>query len=204
VTGITVRRAIVSLTLLFAAACASLVPGRVTPASEWKHTLDIALRQANQGHFEAADSTLANFASTHAGSNEALETAYWRAVFKLDPSNRAASVPQAIASLDGYLMDNRPRQHITEATTLRRAAAQLEALNRLAATASSQAREAASSAANAKAAASEARADARAANADASSDAKDAEIKRLRDELAKANTELERIRKRLGNPPGRP
>jgi hypothetical protein len=32
----------------------------------------------------------------------------------------------------------------------------------------------------------------------------DAEIKRLRDELAKANAELERIKKRLAQPPPKP
>jgi hypothetical protein len=32
----------------------------------------------------------------------------------------------------------------------------------------------------------------------------DAEIKRLKDELAKANAELERIRRRLAQPPSRP
>lgn len=170
--------------------------------ASWRETLDAALAQASHGEFDSADSLLAGYATAHAGSTEALETAYWRALFRLDPSNHSASTQQALASLDGYLADKRPRAHVVEATTLRRAAAQLDALNRLAANASTQAKDAANVAANAKAVA----ADAKAADATASAaaDARDAEIKKLRDDLAKANAELDRIRKRLSSPPPRP
>lgn len=169
-------------------------------------TMDAAMAQAGHGQFDSADSLLAGYAMRHSGTSEALETAYWRALFKLDPSNRSTSVTQALALLDGYLADQRPRRHVVEATTLRRAAGQLEALNKLAANASAQAKDAATVAASAKANAADAKADAKSADANASAavDAKDAEIRRLKDELAKANTELERIRKRLGSPPPKP
>lgn len=199
-----VRRVTLVACAVLCSACATLRPFGGS-GDDWDNTLHRAQALANAGQFAAADSMLGRFADRHQGSNEAIETAYWRALFKLDPSNRDVSVQTALASLDGYLADNRPRQHIVEANTLRRTAAQLEALNKMAASASAQAKDASSAAKDAKAVAADAKADARAAdaNANATVDAKDAEIKRLRDELAKANAELERIRKRLSQPPPR-
>jgi hypothetical protein len=168
--------------------------------------LSAAKAQASHSEFASADSLLAGFAAAHPGTPQALETAYWRGLFRLDPSNRGVSITQALASLDAYIADARPKEHAVEATSIRRAAAQLDALNKLAAAASTQAKDAASNAANAKAAAADAKADAKNAdaNANATADAKDAEIRKLRDDLAKANAELDRIRKRLGTPPPRP
>jgi outer membrane protein assembly factor BamD (BamD/ComL family) len=189
--------------MLFLGACAML-NGATTPkaSDEWPSTLSLAQARVNRGEFDAADSLLASFAARHPGSSEAHETAYWRGLFKMDPSNRNASLTSALASLDGYLADNRRRDHVPEATTLRRAAAQLSELNKLAANAMSQARDANRTAANASATAADAK-DAKAATADANADAQ-AEIKRLKDELAKANAELDRIRKRLSQPPPHP
>jgi hypothetical protein len=181
-------------------ACAAL---RATPAptaeEQWESTLAVAQARATRGEFDAADSVLAAFATRFPGSDETLETAYWRALFKMDPSNKNASLTTAVAQLDGYLSANRQRTHLAEATTLRRIAAQLVELNKLAANAMSQARDAKASAANASAVAADAK-DAKAATVDANADAQ-AEIKRLKDELAKANAELDRIRKRLSQPP---
>lgn len=184
-------------------ACAA-VRASTAPSAEqdWPSTLSLADAYAMRGEFDAADSLLAAFATRYAGSDEAVETAYWRAVFKMDPSNRNGSLATTLAELDGYLASNRPRDHIAEATTLRRVGGQLAELNKLAANAMSQAQTAKTSAANATAAAADAK-DAKAATADANADAQ-AEIKRLKDELAKANAELDRIRKRLGQPPPHP
>lgn len=174
--------------------------------SDFNNVLTNAQTRAAHGEFDAADSLLAIYARNHPGTTEALETTYWRALYKVDPSNRSGSLPAALSSLDAYLADARPRLHVAEATTLRRTAAQLDALNRAASSAASQANAAANAAAKADAKAADAKADAKAAdaNASATADAKDAEIKKLRDDLAKANAELERIRKRLGTPPPRP
>jgi hypothetical protein len=162
----------------------------------WADAEVMAQVDAANGQFAAADSVLSGFALRHQGSREALETAYWRAVYALDPQNRGGSMTDAMALLDGYLGDPRPREHVVEATTLRRIAAELQELHRTAAVSASEAREANKDAASAKAAA----ADAKSADAN-NSDA--AEVKRLREELAKANAELERIKKRLA-PPGKP
>lgn len=178
------------------AACGALRSVAPTPEEEWPSTLAVAQARAVRGEFDAADSLLASFATRHPGTDEALETAYWRALFKIDPSNRNASLMAALAQLDGYLTSNRRREHIAEATTLRRTTAQLVELNKLAANAMSQAQNAKATAANATAAA----ADAKDAKTMTVEDAQ-AEIRRLKDELAKANSELDRIRKRLSQPP---
>jgi hypothetical protein len=180
------------------------------PQRDWPRTLNQAQNQAITGKFAAADSTLAEFASEYPGSLEALEITYWRALFALDPTNQHASAATATASLGAYLADTRPRAHVAEAMTLRRVAEQVDSLNRLAANAMVQARAAAANAANAKAQASNAKA--QASNANARADAaqsdnattSDAEVKRLRDELAKANSELERIKKKLSQAPPKP
>ena len=170
---------------------------KADPASpSWPASLGLAQQRAGDGRLDAADSALAEYAAHHPGSPEALETAYWRALYKMDPSNPRASLPSALASLDAYLGDSRPRQHVAEATVLRRVAGELDGLGKQAAAAVAQAKDANANAANA-------------ANAKAQADAKTVaeapvtadEIKRLKDELAKANAELDRIRKRLSQPP---
>jgi outer membrane protein assembly factor BamD (BamD/ComL family) len=185
-------------------ACASLpfrgsADGNV--ASAWQTTLPVARAYASDGRFDAADSVLADFAARFPGTQNALETAYWRALFKMDPTNAHVSMAMASSALDAYLANNGPRDHVAEATVLRRIAGQLDALSRLAASAMTQAKDASSVAANAKAQVADANAR---ADAKPETPASDAEIKRLKDELAKANAELDRIRKRLSIPPGKP
>lgn len=194
---------------MLATACASLIRrpsfGSATAPSAWPTTLATARTHAAAGDFDGADSALAQFARQYPGTEAALETTYWRAVFKMDPSNHNASLTTAMASLDGYLADPRPREHVVEATTLRRVAGELEDLNKTAESAAAQAKTAKASAANASAnaAAAEASATKTADAAAAASSAQD-EIKKLKDQLAAANAELERIRKRLAQPPNKP
>jgi len=201
------RKPLIALTVLIATqgimGCASVGLGRSRTSADGALPTTVALARsyALEGRFDAADSALGDFAQRYPGTTEALETAYWRAVFKMDPSNPRASVPTAIALLDAYLADKHPREHVVEATSLRRVGGQLDALSRLAANAMTQAKDASNVAANAKAQAADAN-----ARADAKGDtppSAEAEIKRLKDELAKANAELERIRKRL-TPPTKP
>lgn len=167
---------------------------------DWPPVLDLARRQAAEGKFGSADTTLMNFAIQYPSSNEAAETMYWRALFKLDPSNRASSFTAAVASLDAYLAAEKKRKHVDEAATLRRVAGQMDGLNKLAANALVQPKDTVTAAPGVpKVPGVEPKPavpDATAANI-----AAEAEIKRLKDELAKANAELERIRRRLAQPP---
>lgn len=195
---------IIGCLLAISASCARLhpAPQGPPPASRaWPPTLAIAQAYAARGEFAVADSSLSAFAGRYPGTSEALESAYWRAVYRLDPSNRDLSIESAIASLDSYLADTRPHQHTAEARTLRRVAGELDRLNRLAGNALAQQIRDVNAAPTARVSTSEPRPDAAKPAPDTA--AQD-EIKRLKEELAKANAELERIRRRLAQPPGKP
>jgi hypothetical protein len=166
-----------------------------SPAREWPATLAFAQEATARGRFDQADSALAAFADAHRGSTEALETAYWRAVFLLDPANRAGSLNAAMASLDGYLADRRTRPHLVEAASLRRIAGQMDVLTKVAANSAMQSDKPRDVASTGSTRTGESKSES------TSSPSEAAEIKRLKDELAKANAELERIKRRLATPP---
>ncbi|HEX7019924.1 MAG TPA: hypothetical protein VF159_07945 [Gemmatimonadaceae bacterium] len=163
----------------------------------WPAALSLAQKRAADGRIESADSLLATFAVRYPGTSEADESLFWRAVLELDPTNHVATNTGALSLLDAYLSKAPGGEHRTEAVTLRRLSGHLESLTKLAASAMSNAQDANAAAANANARVAEAKTEAK--PPDTSS--QDAEIKRLRDELAKANAELERIRRRLAQPP---
>jgi hypothetical protein len=166
---------------------------------DWPAAIETARKKVAEGRYESADTVLANFLIQYPRSNEARETAYWRALFKLDPSNHAASFAEAIRLLDGYLADNGPRKHVDEAAMLRRVAGQMDGLNKLAANALVQPKDSSTIIASAKVPGAEPKPVA--ADATATNPALEAENKRLKDELAKVTAELERIRRRLAQPP---
>jgi hypothetical protein len=151
--------------------------------SAFETTLATARSLASAGDFAASDRELQRYAREHAGDPSTAEVLYWRALLLLDPANQSRSLDTAITQLDAYLAGPRPLQHLSEATTLRDLAHDAQELDRV------------------QAALHQARAEAR-ANADQSAGNEDSakEIQRLRDELAAANAELDRIKKRLANP----
>jgi hypothetical protein len=193
--------------LALGTACTPLVhrsAGSSDASSTWNLTLSTARNHAATGDFDGADSALARYGRLNSSTPSSLEATYWRALFKMDPANRSASLPEAMASLDQYLADTRPRDHIPEAATLRRLAGQLDGLNKVTASALEKAKDAQATAATANAAANDANNAARDAvnkAAESTTPVPTAEeVKRLKDELAKANAELDRIRKRLSTP----
>ena len=161
--------------------CVPQVSTRSAPHGEWVRALDSSNQAAVAGRYAEADSILIAFSRNFEGTREALEAEYWRAVFMLDPANRNASLEAGIAALDKYLSASPPPPHRREATTLRRLASQFETVSKLAAANTSTPTSAP-----------------RTVIVDDHS--KDEEIARLRAELAKANEELDRIKKRLGTP----
>jgi hypothetical protein len=172
-------------TLLLAGGCAQLRAANATPPAPMEgkltSTLQEADREAQALRFGMADRLLADFAESHANTPEAVETQYWRAVFRLDPSNQTARPRDAIALLDGYLAGNVTVAHRGAALALRRAALSLDRPAPALVTGSSSAPDQ--------------------ARPDAKPSAKnDDEVQRLKEELAKANAELERIKKRLAQP----
>jgi hypothetical protein len=167
---------------------------------DWDNTLFLARVRAAEGKFAAADTILARFATEYPDTRQASETAYWRALYDLDPSNRGGSFRSAISSLDAYMSAGGPHEHAVEAATLRRIAGHMDELNKLAASALAEARDTSTAA---RGTATDQRAEVKppAAGDVGLPTAADVEIKRLKDELAKANAELERIRRRLAQPP---
>ena len=106
-------------------------PAFLRPAAErdWPAAYLAAQTAADHGSYGDADKALADFAASHPGSPEAIESGYWRAVYKLDPANKDASTKEAIAGLDKYIATP-GGAHRGEATTLRRIATQLLSLDR--------------------------------------------------------------------------
>jgi hypothetical protein len=192
-----------TIPLLAGSACVSIhAPSFMEPAPkrEWPTTLSMAQFRVSEGKFDLADSVLAQFATKYPGSREALESIYWRALVRMDPSNPHGSVSDALASLETYVTDARSPDHMREAAALRRVALQLDTLNKLVATAAALPKDGNLVTANIRP---QPTVDLAKPIIDPVPYA-DAEIKRLRDELAKANAELERIRKRLAQPPRGP
>ena len=179
--------------LLFTAGCAQLRAANASPApmeGKLSASLQQAEREVSSSRFGVADRALADFALGHPNTPEAVETAYWRALFMLDPANQTASRRDAIAMLDSYLNAPIAVMHRGAATTLRRIAAALD-------------RPVPVAAANPPSPAPSQRAEAKAdtkADTKAEDKSRDEEVQRLKEELAKANAELERIKKRVAQP----
>jgi hypothetical protein len=173
-----VRRIARCLTLFAFAALSLGVGGCVhrppflRPAAErqWPAAYLAAQLAADRGAYADADKTLGDFAAAHPNTPQALESGYWRAVYKLDPANKEGNTRDAIAGLDKYLAAPNGT-HRGEATTLRRVAGQLVALDR-----------------------------ALAQKPDEASVAREEELKKLRDELQQTKDELDRIKRRLAAP----
>ena len=150
---------------------------------DWGDALSNAQVAANDHRYADADRLLADFAAKYPGSEGAIESAYWRGVLALEPSNRDGSPQIAAAFFETYSRAGGKLSHRVEADILHDIAIRLQAGQPTVAIASpapSTATGAVTGAADLK--------------------AKDSEIQRLKDELAKANDELERIKRRLTAP----
>ena len=183
----TVRR-IAVLGLLATNGCVTgrVVPAPEGPSNDWGQTLTQAVGAALQRRYADADRLLADYASRFPGTQGAAESAYWRGVIALEPANHDGSPQVAAALFDTYAKSSGALPHRLEADILRHLALQLPTSSTMAASSPGvQATSGTSSGSN-----------------DRSADvkAKDAEIQRLKDELAKANDELERIKRRLTAP----
>ena len=142
--------------------------------TEWTPLLLQAAQEAGAGRYGGADKILADFAVRYPASAEATEAMYWRALYKIDPSNPAGGPKDAGVLLDGYLASG-ATMHRTEVQTLRRLANTLETRVAAAAPAKGEV-------------------------VKIDDKARDEEILRLKDELTKATSELDRIKRRLALP----
>ncbi|MGH7664991.1 MAG: hypothetical protein ACRENI_11950 [Gemmatimonadaceae bacterium] len=138
--------------------------------------LTAAWEAALAGDYASGDTILVAFARTNAGSGEAAEALYWRAIYQLDPGNPDGSARLAVVILDEYIAGGTALTRRAEAGTLRRTAALVDSLERTE------------------------RVVVTTANGETQVVARDREIERLREELKKTTGELERIKRRLSSP----
>ena len=174
--------------LVFAGGCSQLMKANAAAGlAPMEGRLTATLQQADQealaSRFGVADRLLTDFADKHPGTAESVETGFWRALFKLDPANQTTGLRDAIALLDAYLGNPTVISHRSAATSLRRVAVALDRPPTMSA---------------APAAPSRAPSGKVESKPDDKSNAE--EVQRLKDELAKANAELERIKRRLAQP----
>jgi hypothetical protein len=179
---------------LFALALAGCVTLR-TPArqaaeraeSDWRVTRTTIAADVAAGRYAEVDRMLVDFQRNHPGAAQQFDAAWYRAFYRLDPSNPAASTAEARTMLEELASATPDTARRSDVQLLHRVVVSLEARPAVvrvpAAAASGQASGAAQPAAKSD--------DAK---------AKDDEIARLRDELAKANAELERVRRRIATP----
>ena len=173
------RKSSIALAAAFAlAACSSRghAPERPAPVKAYADALEAAEERVDKGDHAGADRILSEFALKAAGTTEATEISFWRALYMVDPANKRTSIPEGIRALDIYLATPGTRWYRAPAEVLRRTAQSVQALR----TAS--------------------QGQARIVGRDTVFVSREEEIAALRDQLARANAELERIKKRLANP----
>ncbi len=141
-------------------------------------TIAQAGQEATAGRYGVADKLLSDYAARYPATSEAADATYYRALFKLDPANPNASAREAGQMMDRYIATN-TGTHRTEAQALRRVASELEARANAVANLSAVSKP---------------------EPPKPEDRSKDEELQRVRDELAKANAELERIKRRLAQP----
>lgn len=150
--------------------------GTKAPAPDpYMTAVTTAERRVDSGDYAGADRALADFALKAKGTPEAAEISFWRALYMIDPNNKTASLGDGVRALDIYLGTAGAKRYRGEALVLKRTAQTILALRT-------------------------AQAPTRIAGRDTVFVTREDEIAALKEQLAKANAELERIKKRLANP----
>lgn len=163
--------------LAFAAVACSKGPAATAPqpATPFETAVMAAEKRVEAGDYAGADRILSDFAIKAKGSPEATETAFWRALYMVDPNNKTTSMADGVKALDIYINTTAAKKYKAEAIVLKRTAQAVLALRAV-------------------------QAAPRVAGRDTVFVNREDEIAALKDQLAKANAELERIKKRLTDP----
>ena len=173
----TISRVVVAGAFLLGACAKSSTQAAKPPAPAEAYTAAIAAAQkrAEAGDYSGADRILADFARKSSGTDEAAEASFWRALYMVDPSNKKASIPEGLRALDIYLSTPSAKMYRAQALVLKRTAQSVQALKQAQVTPKISGR-------------------------DTVFVTREEEIAALKDQLAKATAELDRIKKRLANP----
>lgn len=169
------RRALIAIALIAAACAKPPVAVAPPPAAEFANAIEGARLRVDSGDYPGADRILADYALRHQRTPEAREISFWRAMYIVDPANRTASIAQGIRALDLYLATDGAIWYRPQAEVLRRTAMVIQSVR-------------------------QAQVPKQVNGRDTVFISREEEIAALRDQLAKANAELDRIKKRLANP----
>jgi hypothetical protein len=145
------------------------------PAVAFTTTVETASKRVEAGDYTGADRILSEFALAHKGTPEGNEIAFWRALYMVDPSNKNASVAEGLRAMDIYLSNPASKMYRAQGQAIKRIASLTQSL---------RAQQAAT----------------KVIGRDTVFVTREDEITALKDQLAKANAELDRIKKRLANP----
>jgi hypothetical protein len=174
-----IKRIAVLITAAFVvSACShgSRAAGPPAPVDGFAAAVSAAERRVEAGDYAGADRILSDYALKNKGTEDGTEIAFFRALYMVDPNNKHASMSEGVRALDIYLNTSHAKRYRTEALVLRRTAQSVLALR------------------------SNAVLTTRTNKSDTVYVSREAEIAELKDQLAKANAELDRIKKRLANP----
>jgi hypothetical protein len=152
-------------------------------AAEWSVVVEQAGVEVQAGRYASADQLLASFQQQYPGAPQSSDATVHRALYKLDPTTPGASSRDASVLLDAALAGSPMLAHRGDLLALRRIASALETKPSVV-TVSVPGRDA----------------PVVSPRADVSLKDKDDEIARLKDDVARANAELERIRRRVATP----
>lgn len=162
---------------LAAAGCAPARSNQLpAPVPTYASTLAAAQKRADSGDYAGADRILSDFALRTPNRAEGQEISFWRALYLVDPANRSSSMAEGMRALDIYLKTPGAVNYRPQAQVLKRTAQSVQALRQASA------------------------AIPKVIGRDTVFVTREDEIVELKDQLAKANAELERIKKRLANP----
>jgi hypothetical protein len=132
-------------------------------------------KRVDDGDYSGADRILADYALKTKGTQDAAEISFFRALYMTDPKNKASSMDAGVRALNIYLNSAGARRYRTEAEILKRTAQTVQSLRTVTQ-------------------------GPKVIGRDTVYVTREDEIAVLKDQLAKANAELERIKKRLANP----
>lgn len=148
-----------------------------TPAAGFAAAIENAARRVEAQDYLGADRILSDFALSAKGTAESHEIAFWRALYMVDPNNKNASISDGLRAMDIYLSTPGNKWYRTQAQVVKRTAMAVQALRTAQVTLPPKV-----------------------VGRDTVFVNREDEIAGLKDQLAKANAELDRIKKRLANP----